>query len=91
MARAASAPDKAPAPLVYLPRAELEWKDVLFLPLLTLLMDGVPDRSQKAAIFLRLFLGFQTVLSCFQITQIFSLTMHAGKYCFSWAFGKLGK
>lgn len=38
-------------------------------------MDGVPDRSQKAAIFLGLLLGFQTVSSCFQITQIFLLTM----------------
>lgn len=48
---------------------------MLFLPVLTLLMDGVPDRSQKAAIFLGLLLGFQTVSSCFQITQIFLLTM----------------
>lgn len=91
MARAASEPDTVPVPLVYLPRAELQWKDVLFLPVLTLLMDGVPARSQKAAIFLGLLPRFQTVLSCFQITQIFLLTMHAGKYCFSWAFGKLGK
>lgn len=45
-------------------------------------MDGVPGRSQKAAIFLGL-LNFENLLSCFQITQIFLLTVHAGMHCFS--------
>lgn len=54
-------------------------------------MDGVPGRGRKAAIFLGALLGFETLLSCFQITQIFLLTLHAGMYCFSWDFGKLEK
>lgn len=73
---------------IYLPHTELSWKDALFLSILTLLMDGVPGRSQKAAVFLGLLLGFETFLSCFQITRIFFLTLRAGMYCFSWVFGK---
>lgn len=58
-------------PSVSLPLTEPSWKDALFLFILTLLMDGGPGRNQKAAIFLGSLFGFETLLSCFQITQIF--------------------
>lgn len=57
-------------PSVSLPLTEPFWKDALFLFISTLLMDGGPGRNQKAAIFLGSLFGFETLLSCFQITQI---------------------
>lgn len=45
-------------------------------------MDGVPGRSQKAAIFLGLLFGFETLSSHFQITQIILLTVQPGMHCF---------
>lgn len=58
-------------PSVSLPLTEPFWKDALFLFILTLLMDGGPGRNQKAAIFLGSLFGFETLLSCFQRTQVF--------------------
>lgn len=61
MARTALNRDAVNVPLVYQPRTEL-WKDALCLSILTLFVDGVPGRSQKAALFLGLLLGFESLI-----------------------------
>jgi len=55
------------------------------------MMDGVLGRKQKADVFLGSLLGFGTLLCCFQTTQIFLLTVHAGMHYFIWVFGKWEK